>query len=91
MIEKLKRHIHWEEGMNENMLSIYVEAAQKYVKTATGGQTEYLVLLVAAIMYDYRVSDWQMKEALDAITPFFVQEVFGDGTEEVPWATDEQS
>ena len=80
MIEKLKEHIHWEEGMDENMLSFYLNAAKEYVKNATGGEKEYIVLLVAGIMYDYRVSDWQMKEALDAITPFIVQEVFIDGT-----------
>ncbi len=79
--EKLKSHIHWEEGMDESMLSLYLESAKKYVKKATGKETEYLVLLVAGIMYDYRIADEQMKEALDAITPFIVQEVYDDGTE----------
>lgn len=90
MIEKFKSHIHWEEGMDETMLSSYILAAKNYVKTATGGETEYLVLIVAGIMHDYRVADWQMKEALDAITPFFVQEVFADGEEEIPGPTDQQ-
>lgn len=91
LIDKLKSHIHWEEGMDETMLSSYVLSAKKYVKNATGGEAEYLVLLVAGIMYDYRVADWQMKEALDAITPFFVQEVFADGAEEIPEPTDEST
>ena len=90
LADKLKSHIHWEEGMDETLLSFYIESAQSYVKTATGGQKEYLVLLVAGIMYDYRVADWQMKEALDAITPFLVQEVYADGTEEIPGTTDQQ-
>lgn len=83
MIEKLKSHIHWEEGMDDKMLSFYISAAEEYVKTATGGQKEYLVLMVAGIMYDYRISDGQLKIALDAMTPFFIQEVYEDGKEDV--------
>lgn len=89
LVKKLKSHIHWEEGMDDSMLSFYIESAQKYVKTATGKTDEYLVLMVAGIMHDYRVSDWQLKEALDAITPFIVQEVYDDGTEEIPEQTDQ--
>lgn len=89
LIEKLKSHIHWEEGMDESNLPFYLESAKEYVQSATGGQKEYLVLMVAGIMYDYRISDWQMKEALDAITPFMVLEVYSDGTEELPEQTNE--
>lgn len=89
LIEKLKSHIHWEEGMDDSMLSFYIERAQKYVRKATGGEEEYLVLLVAGIMYDYRIADWQLEEALNAITPFIVLEVFNDGEEEMDKQTDE--
>lgn len=82
MIEKLKSHIHWEEGMDDTMLSFYIENAQRYVKKATGGQTEYLVIMVAGIMYEYRLAERELGEALDAMTPFFVQEVYYDGTED---------
>ncbi|MDA2614261.1 head-tail connector protein, partial [Bacillus cereus] len=43
LIEKLKSHIHWEEGMDETMLSFYITQAKTYVKNATGKQTEYLI------------------------------------------------
>ena len=76
LITKLKGHIEWEEGMDETMLSFYIQNAQRYVQKATGTQSEYLVVMVSAIMYEYRVSEKQLKEALDAITPFIVQEVF---------------
>lgn len=79
--EKLKKHILWEEGMDKSMLSFYIEAAKDYVKKATGGQKEYLVIMVAGIMYEYRVAEKELGEALDAMTPFFVQEVFSDGQE----------
>lgn len=87
LIEKLKSHIHWEEGMDDSMLSFYIERAQKYVKKATGGQDEWLVIMIAGIMYEYRVSEKELGEALNAMTPFFIQEVFEPDGEE----TDEQT
>lgn len=81
LITKLKSHIHWEEGMDDTMLSFYIENAKRYVKAATGSQTEYLIIMVAGIMYEYRVAEKELGEALDAMTPFFIQEVFADGTE----------
>ncbi|MDF9627091.1 head-tail connector protein [Bacillus cereus] len=79
LIDKLKAHIHWEEGMDESLLSFYIEQAKTYVKNATGKQTEYLIIMVAGIIYDYRVSEKELEQALDALTPFFVQEVYVDG------------
>ena len=74
--EKLKLHLQFEEGMDDSMLSFYIESAKDYVLTATGGQKDYLVMMVAGIMFDYRVSEKELGEALDALTPFIVQEVF---------------
>lgn len=83
LVTNLKKHIHWEEGMDESMLSFYVTAAQTYVMNATGKQTDYLVIMVAGIMYEYRVAEKELGEALDAMTPFFVQEVYSDLEAEV--------
>ncbi|MCM3411467.1 head-tail connector protein [Metabacillus litoralis] len=77
-IEKLRQHIHIEEGVVDPMLSFYIQHAKTYVQNATGKQTEYLVILVAGIFYEYRVAEKELKEALDAITPFFLQEVISD-------------
>lgn len=74
--EKLKKHLQFEDGMDDSMLSFYIESAEDYVQTATGGQKEYLVIMVAGIMFDYRVAEKELGEALDSMTPFFVQEVF---------------
>lgn len=71
--DKFKTHIHFEEGMDDTMLSFYLEAAKEYVKTATGGNQEYLIIMVATIMYEYRVSEEELEQALKAITPFMVQ------------------
>lgn len=78
LLEKLKNHLHFEEGMDEAMLPFYLSSAERYVQNATGAQAEYLVLMVAGIMYEYRVSDRELEQALNAITPFIVQEAFAD-------------
>ena len=67
--------------MDESMLSFYLEQAKTYVKNATGKQTEYLIIMVAGIFYEYRVAEKELDEALNALTPFFVQEVFTDAEE----------
>lgn len=71
--EKFKAHIHFEEGMDASMLSFYLDMAKNYVKTATGGQQEYLILMVAGIAYEYRVSEDELDKAMNAMTPFIVQ------------------
>lgn len=82
LVDKLKGHIQFEEGMDDSMLSFYIENATNYVKSATDGKKEYLIIMVAAIMYEYRVAEKELNEALNAMTPFFVQEVYNDGQED---------
>lgn len=77
-ITKLKSHIHWEEGMDDSMLSFYIEQGKSYVKKAIGKEVEYLVIMTAGIFYEYRVAEKELGQALDAMTPFFVQEVYSD-------------
>ncbi|MDT2011191.1 head-tail connector protein [Carnobacterium divergens] len=76
LVEKLKSHIQFEEGMDDSMLSFYIEQGQKYVQKATGKQSEYLVIMCAGIFYDYRVAEKELDEALNAMTPFFILEVY---------------
>ena len=65
LIEKLKSHIHWEEGMDDSLLSFYITQAKTYVQNATGKQTEYLIIMVAGRYYDYRVAEKELEQALD--------------------------
>ena len=76
LIEKLKSHIHWEEGMDDSLLSFYIEQGQRYVKKACGREVQYLTIMCAGIFYEYRVAEKELKEALDAITPFIIQEQY---------------
>lgn len=78
LISKLKSHIHWEEGMDDSMLSFYIEQGKRYVKKATGEQNEWLIIMFAGIFYEYRVSEKELADALDAMTPFLIQEAFDD-------------
>lgn len=76
LVEKLKSHIQFEEGMDDSMLSFYIKQGQKYVQKATGEQSEYLVIMCAGIFHDYRVAEKELDEALNAMTPFFILEVY---------------
>ncbi|MFJ8261413.1 head-tail connector protein [Rummeliibacillus sp. NPDC094406] len=78
LLEKLRNHLHIEEDMDSSMLSLYLQQAQNYVQNATGKKTEWLVIMTAGIFYEYRVAEKELGEALDALTPFFVQEVYSD-------------
>lgn len=86
LVTKLKSHLYWEDGMDDSLLGFYLDQAKTYVQNATGKQTEYLVIMCAGIFYEYRVSEKELGEALDALTPFFVQEVYSDAE-----TTDEQA
>lgn len=79
--QKFKEHIHFEEGMAESLLSFYLDMAKKYILTATGGQDEYLILMVATIAYEYRVAEDELSKALDAITPLIIQGVVNNAEE----------
>jgi hypothetical protein len=77
LIEKFKEHIR-EEDTEYSVLSFYLEQGRKYVRKATGKESEYLVIMCAGLFYEYRISEKKLGEALDAMTPFFVQEVYSD-------------
>lgn len=77
-LTNLKSHIHWEEGMDDTMLPFYIAQGKSYVQKAIGKEVEYLVIMCAGIFYEYRVAEKELGEALDAMTPFFVQEGYSD-------------
>lgn len=79
---KLKEHIHFEEGMDDSMLSFYYDSAKRYVIKKTGAEEEFLVLMVAAVMNDHRSASEDLKKALDALEPIFMLEVLTSGADE---------
>lgn len=78
-VDMLKEHLRIDGSMEDAMLSFYLETAKKYVKNATGTEADHLVLIVASIFYEYRVSEEEMGKAFNALTPLFVQEAMING------------
>ncbi|MBC2196304.1 head-tail connector protein [Listeria booriae] len=81
-IEDFKAHIHFEDGMDESLLNFYLQQATSYVKNATDAENEELILLVASMLYQFRVPEQEMELALNALTPFFVAEVYNVESED---------
>lgn len=81
-LKELKTHIRWEEGMDDSMLSFYRASAERYVKKKTGFIEEYLVTMVATVMYEYRVSSVEMRQALKTLEPIFALEVITHGKDD---------
>lgn len=75
LVEQFREHIR-EDSVEDSALSFYLVSARRYVIRAAGVETDYLVIMVAGIMYEYRIAEEEMKKALDAITPFIVQEAY---------------
>lgn len=81
LLDDFKKHIEFEEGMEESMLPKYLNFAKRYVKTATGKQSEQLTLMVAALLFDFRVAEKDLASGLDSLTPFLLAEVFSEDEE----------
>lgn len=74
-----KVHINFEDDMDDRLFDQYLKYARGYVRNATGHESPQLVLMVAALLNDFRVGDADLEAGLDSMTPFFVQEVFNEG------------
>lgn len=75
VIENIKKHIRLEEGMDDSMLSFYLESAKRYVLKKIGYEQEYLEIMVTTIMYEHRLSSDDLQSALSALEPIFALEV----------------
>lgn len=79
LLEQFKSHIQFEDDMDDTMFNQYLQYARVYVRGATGHESDQLVLMVAALLNDFRVGDADLAAGLDSLTPFFVSEVFNEG------------
>lgn len=73
-VDGFKKHIQFEEGMDDSMFSLYVESAKKYVKNGTDKESENLIYMIAGMFNTYKVPEEEMGKALNAMTPLFLQE-----------------
>ncbi|KRK38986.1 hypothetical protein [Loigolactobacillus bifermentans] len=81
LLSKFKQHIEYEEGMDDSMFDTYLKSARSLVKVATGWEPEQSVLMIAAMLNDWRVPDSDMQKALDAMTPILLAEGLADHDE----------
>ncbi|MGL4335241.1 MAG: head-tail connector protein [Lactococcus garvieae] len=75
LLEKVKKHIRLEEGMDDSMLSFYSDSAEKYVNKKIGYKQEYLEIMVTSLMYEHRLSSEDLEVSLKALEPIFALEV----------------
>lgn len=90
-LEDFKEHIQYEEDMDDRMFPQYLKYARQYVRGATGNESEQLVLMVAALLNDFRVGDADLEAGLNSLTPFFVSEVYNQGVTDDGTTTPDQS
>lgn len=75
LLDILKKHIRLEEGMDDFMLSLYLESAKRYVLKKLGYSQEYLEIMVTSVMFEHRLSSEDLALALQALEPIFALEV----------------
>ena len=78
LLTKIKEHIRLEDGMDDSMLSFYLDSARRYVLKKIGYTQEYLEIMVATVMFEHRLSSEELGKALQALEPIFGLEVLTD-------------
>lgn len=78
LLTKIKEHIRLEDGMDDSMLSFYLDSAHRYVLKKIGYTQEYLEIMVATVMFEHRLSSEELGKALQALEPIFGLEVLTD-------------
>ncbi|WP_430489889.1 phage gp6-like head-tail connector protein [Bacillus amyloliquefaciens] len=73
LLNQLIEHLKLEDSEENSLLSFYLQSAERYVKRGAGYADDHLILLVAGIFYEYRVTEKSMGNALNSLTPLFVQ------------------
>ncbi|MED1173687.1 MULTISPECIES: head-tail connector protein [Bacillus] len=70
--DRLIEHLKLDDSEEESLLSFYLESATNYIKAATGYENDHLIILLAGIFYEYRVTEKSMSLAVDALTPLII-------------------
>lgn len=73
-LQGFKDHLKFEEGMDETMLSFYLQMGKKYAKRATGKDAIDLAYFLGGIFFTFGVPESEMENALNALTPLILQE-----------------
>ncbi|MBO0467928.1 phage gp6-like head-tail connector protein [Enterococcus plantarum] len=73
-LEGFKEHIQFEEGMDDSMLSFYLDMGKKYAKRATDDENSSVAYYIASIFWQYRTPESEMESAFNSLTPLILQE-----------------
>lgn len=73
-VEGFKQHIQFEEGMDDSMLSFYLDFGKKYAKRATGNENCEAAYYLATIFLTFKVPETEMENAFNSLTPLLLQE-----------------
>lgn len=73
-LQGFKDHLQFEDGMDDNMLSFYLDMGKKYAERATGDENSSVAYYIASIFWLYRTPESEMESAFNALTPLILQE-----------------
>ncbi|PQG37249.1 hypothetical protein CUS12_11815 [Enterococcus faecalis] len=73
-LEGFKSHLQFEEGMDDAMLSFYLDMGKKYAKRATDDENSSVAYYIASIFWLYKVPETEMENAFNALTPLILNE-----------------
>ncbi|WOH96590.1 head-tail connector protein [Bacillus amyloliquefaciens] len=82
--DRLKEHLKLDDSEEDSLLSFYLKSATDYIKGATGYENDHLIVLLAGVFFEYRVTEKSMAMAVNSLTPLILAaEMSGenDGTE----------
>ncbi|MCV2499600.1 phage gp6-like head-tail connector protein [Melissococcus plutonius] len=73
-LDEFKKHLQFEDGMDESMLGFYLDMGKKYAQRATDHENSPVAYYIASIFWLYKVPEQEMTNALNALTPLILSE-----------------
>lgn len=73
-VQGFKDHMQFEDGMDDSMLSFYLEQGKIYAKRATGSEESIIAYFIASLFFEFKVPESEMANAFNALTPLILQE-----------------
>lgn len=73
-LQGFKDHLQFEDGMDDSMLSFYLDMGKQYAERATGVENSSAAYYIGSIFWLYRVPESEMESAFNSLTPLILQE-----------------
>ncbi|EOI57419.1 hypothetical protein [Enterococcus gilvus] len=72
--DEFKKHLQFEEGMDDTLLPFYLDMGKKYAKRATDDENSPVAYYLGGIFWLYKIPEQEMESAFNALTPLILQE-----------------